>query len=337
MVGYAWGGDTRDWRGSGSYDYDSARGRYDKAAAGRDSRKTFVRSRTPDMSLVDPLGKILSSDSTDVVAVAIDVSGSMVNWPGEMFDRQPLFCQTLGKFRPNVEFAFGAIGDAYGDSYPLQVNQFYASDKISELEAALNGLGVEGGGGGGMSESYELFGYYMLTHCKTPKATSPFLLIYGDEGFYDKVDPRQVKHFIGDDLQSPMDSFEMWDKLSQKFNVYFLHKPYGHGGDSRVDKEVSAKWAGALGRQRVIELPYSIKTEDGDEILGQERAVDFAMGLVAKHWGEYGDFTKSLDARHDDASVKDAVHHTLRHVDSDPSPKSVTRGKKTSKRTNPLL
>ena len=59
------------------------------------------------------------------------------------------------------------------------------------------------------------------------------------------------------------------------------------------------------------------------------------MGLIARHWGEYTDFTKSLDARHDDSKMKGTVHKSLRHIDADPAPMSVMPKTK-SKLTKPL-
>ena len=321
---YAWGGSTAGWKGSKKYDFGSARAKYDKAAidAGATGTRTYTGKKVPNMDLADPKGKVIRSGSTDPIIIATDVTGSMAKSPGEFFDRLPLLYQTLAKYRPEAEFSFCAIGDATCDDYPLQVNEF--TKEIKDLESAVKALGCEGGGGGHITESYELFGYFMLKHCETPKATSPFLIIYGDETFYEEVEPRQTEHYIGDKLQAALNSAELWKNLLQKFNVYFLQKPYG-SGDSGTTREVKERWAGALGLQRVIDVP------------DPERAGDVAMGLIAKNWGEYRDFSISLDARHDDPDVKASVHKSLRHVDADPSVKSVTKGKKASKMTAPLV
>ncbi|MDO8516899.1 MAG: hypothetical protein Q7S33_02130 [Nanoarchaeota archaeon] len=318
---YAWGGSTADWAGKSKYDFGSARARYDKIAATAASR-TYTRRNEPDMALVDARGKTLTSESENPLIIAVDVTGSMAEWPAEIFDRLPLLYQTLGKYRPDLDIVFAAIGDATCDSYPLQVNDF-AKD-TGELEKKLKALGCEGGGGGHITESYELFGYFMQEHCNTPKAKSPFLLIYGDEAFYDKVDPRQVKHYIGDDLQSPLDTKEVWQNLMQKYNVYYMQKPYGGGYDSSTTQKVKELWGDALGKERIIQLP------------SMERAVDVAIGLIAKQWGEFSDFKLSMDARHDDPSLKDSVYKSLRHIDADPAPTSVM-AKTGSVKTKSLL
>lgn len=316
---YAWGGDdVRSWKGKRSYDYGDARARYDKLALSASGSRAYTGTGIPNMDLVDPKGKTIKSESENPIVVAVDVTGSMSSWPAEIFDRLPLLYQTLSKYRDDAEFAFTAIGDATCDQYPLQVNDFA---KGVDLEAKVNALGAEGGGGSHITESYELFGYYVLNHCKTPNAKSPFLLIYGDEAFYDSVDPKQVEHYIGDKMQDTIPVKSIWDGLLQKFDLYLLHKPYS--GSS--DKEILEIWAKAIGKQRIIELPNA------------ERAVDIGMGLIAKHWGEYGDFKKSLDARHDDTDVKKSVYTSLRHIDTDPSAKSVMPKASRSKLTKNLL
>ena len=302
---YAWGGDTSKWAGSKKYDFDSARKPYlDSLAddAGKGPR-TYTAPAGPDNALVNAYGKLITSESTDPIIIGVDVTGSMSSWPAAIFDRLPLLYQTLSQYRPNAEFCFAAIGDATCDSFPLQVNNF---GKGLELEKHVKALFPEGKGGGHITESYELFGYFMLEHCKTPKATSPFLLIYGDETFYDEVNPRQVKKYIGDTLERTLPSKEVWKRLMQRFNVYHLHKPYGNSSDD----EILRYWADAIGPQRIIKVP------------SEDRAVDIGMGIIAKYWGEFDDFKSNLDARHDSKKVKDSVYHSLRYIPDDKSPSS---------------
>ncbi|MGV8151688.1 MAG: hypothetical protein ACP5OG_01280 [Candidatus Nanoarchaeia archaeon] len=321
---YSWGGSTNNWKGSKSYDFGSARARYDKTVAADPSlaNRTYKKSSVPNMDLVDALGKTIKSDSKNPIIIGVDVTGSMSDWPAEIFDRLPLLYQTLAKYRPDADFCFCAIGDANSDHYPLQINDF--ANKPKDLEAKLNALGCEGGGGGQIKESYELFAYHMLNHCQLTNATSPFLIIYGDEAFYDKVNKKQVKHYIGDKIEDDIDSKNIWQSLLQKFDLYYLQKPYD-SGDSIITKDVKKTWSNAIGAQRIIDLPSC------------DRAVDIAMGLIAKKWGEYTDFGKSLDARHDDDSLKKSVHKSLRFIDAAPSPASVVSRSKKSKLTKSLL
>lgn len=298
---YSWGPDTRNWKKPGGYKYDSARAPYldslasdSKAKGGRH----YATGSSPDWKMVDPK-KTISTDSLNAIVFGIDGTGSMSDWPAEIFDRLPLFYQTLSQYKPDLEVSFGVIGDANSDQYPLQVNDF---GKGVNLEEHINALFPEGGGGGQIHETYELFGYFALAHINMPKAVSPFLFICGDEKFYSEVDPSHVKDLMGDTLQGPLDSTALFGKLMQKYDVFYLHKPYGSGGDRGVTTDVKKQWARAIGDERVIALP------------SYDRVVDIAMGIVAKKWGQFGDYKDNLNARQTDPNVIGGVYKSLENI-----------------------
>ncbi|MEK6816849.1 MAG: hypothetical protein AABY09_04505 [Nanoarchaeota archaeon] len=63
---YSWGGDTSVWATPGAYKYDSARRRYlDKLAddARAKGPRTYRAASGPNLGLVDPRGKSISSES----------------------------------------------------------------------------------------------------------------------------------------------------------------------------------------------------------------------------------------------------------------------------------
>ncbi len=297
---YSWGSsDTDGWK-KGGYQYDDAKKGYmDDLKAQSDAKggRTYKNRSSPDFTLTTPK-KDISTSSENVIAIGIDGTGSMCDWPAEIFDRLSLLYQTLSQYKPDLEISFAAIGDAYSDEYPLQVTKF---TKGVELEDEVNALYGEGNGGGQRHETYELYGHYMLNHANVDKATSPFLFIFGDEMHYDTIDKNQVKHYIGDDLESDLDSKDMWQKLGQKFNVFYLQKDYGYGGVTQQAKE---QWSDAIGAEKVIDLP------------DKTRAVDVAMAIVARHWGAYDDFKDNIGARQD-ASVVNAVEHSVRFIPKD--------------------
>ena len=306
---YGWGSSTNNWKKPG-YKYDDARKPYlDKLAADSSASgpRNYMISRAPNLGEVNPLGKSITSNSQNPIIIAVDVTGSMAQAPGEFFDRAPLIWQTLSQYRPDMEICFAAIGDANGDQWPLQVIDF---TKEIALEQRIKALGCEGGGGGTLSESYELFGYFMLNHCTAPNATTPYLFIYGDEKFYNQVHPGQVEGIIGDELQGPLDSMGLWKGLIQKFNVFFIQKPYGNGNHPEIDAKVHELWANALGDQRIIQS------------LGMERAADQIMGIIAKQWGQYGDFMANISSRQD-KEVVEQVDNSLKFIDGKPSGDSV--------------
>ncbi len=317
---YGWGkDDAATWKGRGSYDYKSARGGYlDSLAAKAASKgpRAFLDRSSPDMAIVDP-AKPISTSTTTPIVLAVDVTGSMSHWPAEIFDRLPLLYQTLSQYKPELEISFCAIGDATCDSYPLQICDFA---KGLDLEGKLKAIFGEGGGGGQNRESYELFAYAMLNNISIPNATDPFLIIFGDEGFYDQVSPAQARHYLKSDMQEPLESMTVWNQVSRKFDTYLLHKPYSRGSDA----EIVAQWKTALGDQKVVTVD------------DPQRIVDYAMGVIARKWGEYADLRASVLARHDTATVK-KMDDSLKYVTvPDPTGKSVVSGLSASKKSKSL-
>lgn len=314
---YSWGDDTRAWKRPGAYDYgDANRGYLDKLSKAAGSKpRSYAAPAGPDLSLVDPKGKVLETGSKTPIIVATDVTGSMSTWPGEIFDRLPLMYQTLCKYKDDVEIAFAAIGDATCDRHPLQVADF---DKGPALDAKLKALYPEGGGGGGARESYELFAHFVANGVKAPEAVSPMLIIFGDEGFYEHVDPGQVEHYLGSRPEAAIPAKQVWEAVGQHWNVYLLHKHY-----AGCDEEIVRQWKDALGPQKVIPVP------------SPERAVDHAIGLVAKLWGEFGDFKDSIRARHDDGTAK-SVAASLRYVPDAAATKSMLTARTKGMKSKPL-
>jgi hypothetical protein len=313
---YSWGNDTSTWKNPQRYNYDPARRAYLDQNAATAKPRTYSRRTDPDMSFVSPLNKIIETQSEHPLIVGIDVTGSMAHWPAEIFDRLPLLYQTLSQYKPDLEISFCAIGDANSDNFPLQVNNF---GKGPALDDHIRALAAEGGGGGQSKETYELFGHFMNTHVRMPNARLPFLIMFGDEGFYEKIRPDQVSALIGDKIESELESRTMWYELSKKFNMYMLRKPYQNSAEDNIRQQ----WESVLGAEKVIQLPSA------------ERAVDIAMGIIAKHYGQFGDFTQSMSARQDPATVN-AVMQSLRYVPDAGSTRSQIIGAQASKKSKLL-
>ena len=56
---------------------------------------------------------------------------------------------------------------------------------------------LEGGGGAGFTESYELAAYFYLRHVKLTGNEIPFFFVTGDEKYYPKVDKETIKDWLG--------------------------------------------------------------------------------------------------------------------------------------------
>lgn len=290
---YSWYDDTSDWAKPGAYVYDpSSKSARDAEAARAEAAgpRTYSSSAQPNTQLVDPRKRI-SSASKNPLIIAVDVTGSMQRWPFEIFDRLPLLFNTLSQYRPDVEISFAAIGDAIVDHWPLQVTDF---SKGYELEEHLKAIYGEGGGGD-EPESYGLFAHWVNEHVSTPNAERPFLIVFGDATMHEDVPAAQIRHIFGDDSAQDVSSIAAWNRVARKWNTWFLRRPGGTKGDA-----VDTQWSKAIGPQQVVQM---------DE---EARAVDYAMGLVARTWGHFGDFKENMLARQD----KDKVSELEKRLES---------------------
>jgi len=282
---YSWNDDTSGWYGSGKYSYSSSGSAVRSAASARamaSGPRTYQGKSGPNEKIIDPKKRI-STNSKNPLIVAIDVTGSMASWPFEIFDRLPLLFNTLVQYRTDVEICFAAIGDAAVDRWPLQVTAFASGFDLEQLLGSLYGEG----GGGDAPESYGLFAHWVNTHVEIPNAEeTPFLIVFGDISMHPKIQGGQVSHYLGDKIKGDLDSMSEWKKLTQKWNTWFLRRPGGKRGDPIDDQ-----WGKAIGAQKIFHI------ED------EQRAVDYAMGLVARSWGHFDDFQDNMRARQDESKV----------------------------------
>ena len=298
---YSWGDDMEDWAKPAAYKFDAKTAVARKADAERsksEGPRTYTKKGTgPNVQLTDPKKHISTQTKTPLI-VAVDVTGSMQTWPAEIFDRLPLLYQTLSQYKPELEISFAAIGDTKSDRWPLQVTKF---SKGFDLEEQLKAIYGEGGGGD-IPESYGVFASWALNHVEIPKLDErPFMIVFGDAPMHPKIFGGEAKQVLGDDIQDA-DSVTTWINVTRTWNVFFLRRPGGKKGDA-----TDQQWIAALGDQQVVHM------ED------EGRAVDYAMGLIARSWGFYGDFQENMRARQDDAKVA-ALAAQLAKV----SPKVVT-------------
>lgn len=198
-----------------------------------------------DPSKPNKAGKIvreaLDSDTHPVsnpVAVLFDVTGSMSNVPREFVSKLGNLMQLLVKknYLDDPQVLFGAIGDATTDRAPLQLGQFESGN---EMDEALGLIYLEGGGGGHITESYELGMYFLARHAKLDsldkRGKKGYLFLSGDEIPYTKVSKDQVKRVIGDDLEADIPLTTILEELREKFEVFWIFpKGTNHWDDDSV-------------------------------------------------------------------------------------------------------
>lgn len=284
---YSWDEDTSSWYGKTEYKYRSTGADRRKAAAARaeaSGPRTYSKRDQPNAKIIDA-HKQVESHSKNPLVIGVDVTGSMANWPSEIFDRLPLLYNTLSQYRPDLEICFAAIGDGAVDDWPLQVTTFASGFDLEQLLGSLYGEG----GGGDAPESYGLFAHWVNTHVSVPEAEEkPFLIVFGDAPMHPKVPKAQIAHYMGDKTNGDIDAIKAWKQLCQSWNMWFMRRPTGKPGD-RVDQQ----WGKAITEQKI----FHIKDE--------QRAVDYAMGLIARAWGHFGDFQDNMRARQSEDKVEE--------------------------------
>jgi hypothetical protein len=256
--------------GGGSYDRDvsgsdsgsSSSGSYDRTAYSTTAETKFSRS-SQDKS-TRSLGRSLTCTHKHPIVCGVDVTGSMGDWPKVIWDKLPMFYGQIIQqgYLTDPAISFAAIGDAYADRAPLQVCDFAQSD---DLDAAIESLWLEGGGGGQDHESYELMMHFYAHRVTFQKnAMRPILFITGDEAFFPAIEDSTLRQWI--DTGYPTQTTEqIAADLKKIYDVFLLRKRYTNGGEAGIQ----AGWERLLGKQNVtlVEDPKSI--------------IDLMLGIIA--------------------------------------------------------
>jgi hypothetical protein len=209
---------------------------------------------------MDPLGvKVRESRDSDAhptshaVGVLMDVTGSMRQVPVILQANLPRLMGLLIRkgYLEHPQILIGGIGDATCDRAPLQVGQFESG---IEIEDDLGKLFLEGGGGGHITESYELAMYFMARHtsldCYEKRGKRGYLFVIGDEIPYPKVKRKEVAKVIGDGLQADLSTEVLVRELERTYDVYYILPRLTHHWDN---PEVHRRWVELLG-QNVLRL-----------------------------------------------------------------------------------
>src|SRR5262249_20666849 len=132
---------------------------------------------------------------------------------------------------------FGVIGDyAAADQLPLQIGQFESDNRI---EVHLGNSVLEGGGGGGIQESYELALYAMARHtsidCYERRGERGYCFIAGDELPYPVVTRAAIQDVFGASIQSDIPTAQIVREVQQRYELYvIIPGRSAHGREPRV-------------------------------------------------------------------------------------------------------
>ncbi len=160
------------------------------------------------------------------IAFALDVTGSMGDIPDLLARRElPRFMRILGDCSvADPQVLFLAVGDATSDRAPLQVGQFETTAEL--MDQWLTWSYLEGGGGPGDTESYELGLYFLAQHteidCWNRRQKRGYVFMTGDEKPYPAVSRTVVEAVIGDRVDEDIPTSAVVAALQERYEPFFL-------------------------------------------------------------------------------------------------------------------
>lgn len=189
--------------------------------------------------------------STPIIIV-LDVTGSMRTTPHRMLTEQfPNIMNALtDKGVPNPQVLFMAVGDCYGDDYPIQVTQFESNPEL--LLKQLQEFVLEGGGCGNGGESYSLAhivaGYHTECDAWYKRGQKGHLITVGDEPNHPEVPGWALEKYLGYEHGAhAITAAEALEKALEQYNVDHIHIDDGAWGFNTA----TAGWKELLGAEHV--------------------------------------------------------------------------------------
>lgn len=206
------------------------------------SNQEMFKARTLDPALnpKNVIRECCDSDdhpNTLPVVIALDCTGSMGSAAVEVAKKLNGIMTKLYENIADVEFMVMGIGDLAYDSCPIQASQFESDIRIAEQ---LDKVYFEFGGGGNGYESYTAAWYFGLHHTKLDcwnRGKRGIIITIGDERLnpYLPMRGRQsgLIAALGDNLEKDVETPELFEEASKKFDIYHIHVNHG----SNYDKE----------------------------------------------------------------------------------------------------
>lgn len=256
--------------GGSSYDRDvyssssSSGWRSSCSSFGESSYSESKLSSSTLHSSMNPKGKVLKSKTKTPIIIMLDVTGSNINFARVVYDKLPMFYGQIEQkgYLKDFDISICAVGDAYCDDYPLQIGSFA---KGIEIDSWIEKLVLEGGGGGGNRESYELAAYYLYKNTQFAPGSKPIIFFIGDERPYATVDSYQAQKF---GIEYEQKNIEPFSLLREKVdnNVFMLLNKYC---SRNFESEITSSWQKLLAPQHVIKIQE------------QKSIVDLMLGIIS--------------------------------------------------------
>lgn len=188
-----------------------------------------------------PLNKQVVCAAGTPVVVALDISGSMSDWPKIFYDKLPMFYGQLVMqgYVPDPALSFAA----FAGGKPLQASDFAQGTACDDL---IKQLFLCGGGGPGEPYADAAYFYQSSQVSCTGAVGKPFFFFTGDEvmGEFGHKLEQNVRATIDPNSEGPFDLQLVWDNLKAKYHVFHVAKPGARG--------VKEEWQRILGADRVL-------------------------------------------------------------------------------------
>lgn len=158
------------------------------------------------------------------VILALDVTGSMGQAAVKVAQKLNTIMTDLyaDNSVKDIEFCIMGIGDLACDNSPIQISQFESDIRIAEQ---LDKIYFEFGGGGNTWESYTAAWYMGTRHCKLDcwnRGQKGIIITLGDECPNPYLPMRKLSTETGDNLQSDIETKDLYEEVKEKFNVYHI-------------------------------------------------------------------------------------------------------------------
>lgn len=240
--------------GQSTFDYDSQirSGRVAAAASPLLDPKVVAGAASPHAGQV--MRECMISDehpNPTPIAVVLDVTGSNIRAATVAHGKLPQLHGLLQRkgYAEDPQILFMATGDAYSDRVPLQAGQFESDNRMDEQ---LEAMYLEGNGGGQRHETYELAAYFLANHTYLEsfekQGRKGYCFFIGDEMPYDTVRRSHVVGHIGVTPEVDVSTEEVFAKLQERYNVFFLFQVQGN----YREEDVLPAWRKLLGERALV-------------------------------------------------------------------------------------
>lgn len=168
---------------------------------------------------------------TKPVIIGCDTTGSMGDASVEVAKKLNVIMTDLYEKVKDVEFCIMGIGDLAYDHGPIQISQFESDIRIAEQ---LDKVWFEFGGGGNSYESYTAAWYMGSRHCDLDcwkRGEKGIIITIGDERLNPYLPATQLSFVTGDTLQGDIETKDLYDEVTQKYDVYHIQVNHGNRWD----------------------------------------------------------------------------------------------------------